>query len=148
MVQQQKELRKQAQDLLLKFGLRKTGCRIDVLELFLQNSYALSHADLEKLLGNNHDRVTLYRTLHSFKEQGLLHSIHDVSGAVKYALCKEACSLHQHHDNHIHFNCSSCGQTFCLNEVLIPATALPEGYQIDSLHFSAQGTCKFCTTAP
>ncbi|MFD2512991.1 Fur family transcriptional regulator [Pontibacter locisalis] len=148
MAQQQKELRKQAQDLLLKFNLRKTGCRIDVLELFLQNHFALSHSDLEKLLGDDYDRVTLYRTLHSFKEQGLVHSINDVSGSVKYALCREVCSNHQHHDNHLHFNCTRCGQTFCLDEVVIPATVLPEGYQIDSLHFSAQGICKSCNATP
>lgn len=147
MIQRQNELRKQAQDLLLKFGLRKTGCRLKVLELMLQNLFALSHSDLEKLIGEDYDRVTLYRTLYSFKERGLVHSINDVSGAVKYALCKEACSTHQHHDNHLHFNCSRCGQTFCLNEVLIPATALPDGYQIESLHFSAQGVCKHCSMA-
>lgn len=146
MAQQQKKILKQAQDLLLKFNLRKTGCRTEVLELFLQNQFALSHSDLEKQLGDDYDRVTLYRSLHSFKEQGLVHSINDVSSSVKYALCKEACSLHQHHDNHTHFNCSRCGQTFCLEEVLIPAPALPEGFQIESLHFSAQGICNYCNT--
>ncbi|WP_347157275.1 Fur family transcriptional regulator [Pontibacter chitinilyticus] len=132
------------QTILHTYGLRKTGCRQDVLGLFLANPFALAHADLERLLGERYDRVTLYRTLYAFEEQGLLHSINDVSGAVKYALCQEACSPHQHHDNHIHFNCTSCGQTFCLNDVAIPPLPLPEGYQVNSLHFSAQGICKAC----
>ncbi|MDX5422701.1 MAG: transcriptional repressor [Hymenobacteraceae bacterium] len=115
------------------------------MQLFLENNYALAHADLEKILGNRYDRVTIYRTLYSFEEKGLLHSINDVSGAVKFALCQEACSQHQHHDNHIHFNCTSCGQTFCLNDVHVPALALPTGYQVESLHYSAQGVCKNCS---
>ncbi|GAB3826510.1 Fur family transcriptional regulator [Pontibacter rugosus] len=137
-----------AQKLLLDYGLRKTGCRQEVLRQFLQNDFALSHADLEKLIGDRYDRVTIYRTLYSFEEKGLIHSINDVSGAVKFALCQEeACSQQHHHDNHIHFNCTSCGQTFCLNEVNIPAISLPNAYKVERLHFSAQGTCKDCDKA-
>ena len=135
---------KKAQTLLQSYGLRKTGCRLDVLDLFLANQFALAHADLERLLHDRYDRVTIYRTLYAFEEKGLLHSINDVSGGVKYALCQEACSQHQHHDNHIHFNCTACGQTICINEVAIPALLLPNGYQVNSLHFSAQGICKSC----
>lgn len=136
-----------AQKLLSEYGLRKTGCRLDVLELFLANGHALAHSDIERMFGDRYDRVTIYRTLHSFEEKGLLHSINDVSGAVKYALCHEACSQHQHQDNHIHFNCTTCGQTFCLNEVLIPHLTLPAGYQVSSLQFSAQGICRTCAAS-
>lgn len=137
----------QAQELLQQYALRKTSCRLEVLALLLQNNYALAHSDIEKQLGDRYDRVTLYRTLHSFEEMGLVHSINDISGAVKYALCQEACDQHQHLDNHIHFNCTSCNQTFCLNEVHVPAPALPAGYRVQSLHFSAQGICGACTGA-
>ncbi|WP_018476713.1 Fur family transcriptional regulator [Pontibacter roseus] len=130
-----------------KYGLRKTNCRTDVLNLFLENKHALAHAAIEQQLGKQYDRVTLYRTLHSFEEKGLLHSINDGSGAVKYALCKEACNQHQHHDNHIHFSCTSCGQTYCINEVHIPALRMPAGYQVRELHFSAQGICSSCSKA-
>ncbi|AKD03032.1 transcriptional repressor [Pontibacter korlensis] len=135
-----------AQQLLSEYGLRKTGCRLEVLRQFMQNDFALSHAELEKLIGNSYDRVTIYRTLYSFEEKGLIHSINDVAGSVKFALCKaDACSQHQHQDNHIHFNCTSCGQTFCLNEVNIPMLVLPEGYKAERLHFSAEGVCKGCS---
>jgi Fur family transcriptional regulator, ferric uptake regulator len=134
-----------AQELLEEYGLRKTGCRLEVLQRFLEQDFALSHADLERLMGESYDRVTIYRTLYSFEEKGLIHSINDVSGAIKFALCKtDTCSLQKHQDNHIHFNCTSCGQTYCLNEVHIPSMALPQGYTADRLHFSAEGTCKGC----
>lgn len=134
------------QQLLLDYGLRKTGCRQEVLRQLLLNSCALSHADLEKLIGDRYDRVTIYRTLYSFEEKGLIHSINDVSGAVKFALCQqESCAKQHHHDNHIHFSCTTCGQTFCLNDTNIPPIALPQGYQVEQLHFSAQGICKSCS---
>lgn len=147
MIQYNRENRKQAQILLLQYGLRKTSCRMAVLELFMQHEFALSHNDLERMLDDEYDRVTLYRTLYSFKDKGLVHIIYDVNGVLKYALCKEACTLHKHQDNHIHFTCSTCNQTFCLNEVLIPATVLPEGYHIESLHYSAKGICRACNAA-
>mgnify|MGYP005751653251 CR=1 FL=1 len=129
------------------YGLRKTKCRTDVLNLFIENNHALAHAAIEQQLGKQYDRVTLYRTLHSFEEKGLLHSINDGSGAVKYALCKEACNQHQHHDNHIHFSCTECSQTYCINEVHIPPLLMPDGYQVKEMNFSAQGICKSCSKA-
>ncbi|WP_276497621.1 Fur family transcriptional regulator [Pontibacter litorisediminis] len=135
-----------AQALLEGYGLRKTGCRLEVLHQFLEHDFALSHADLEKVLGHTYDRVTIYRTLYSFEEKGLIHSINDVSGAVKFAICKDdTCSQDKHQENHIHFNCNTCGQTFCLNEVGIPRLTLPNGYTADRLHFSAEGVCKGCS---
>jgi Fur family transcriptional regulator, ferric uptake regulator len=135
------------QQIIHTYGLRKTKCRTDVLSLFLENTHALAHAAIEQQLGKQYDRVTLYRTLHSFEEKGLLHSINDGSGAVKYALCKEACTQHRHLDNHVHFSCTACGQTYCINEVHIPQLRMPEGYQVQELHFSAQGICRSCSKA-
>ena len=129
-----------AVELLEQYSLRKTSCRLEVLALLLNNKSALAHSDIEKHLGDKFDRVTLYRTLHSFDETGLVHSIKDMSGAVKYALSQKA----QHHDNHVHFNCTACGQTFCLNEIGVPSLPLPTGYKVQSLHFSAQGVCSTC----
>jgi Fur family transcriptional regulator, ferric uptake regulator len=132
------------QQMLQAYGLRKTKCRTDVLRLFLDNRHALTHADIEHQLGELYDRVTLYRTLHAFEEHRLLHSIKDGSVAIKYALCKEACSQYQHHDNHIHFSCQVCGQTYCLNEVYLPSLRMPAGYQVSEMQFSAQGVCDRC----
>ncbi|QCR23688.1 Fur family transcriptional regulator [Pontibacter sp. SGAir0037] len=133
------------QKILVENGLRKTNCRQDILAVFLNHTHALAHADLEQMLGDRYDRVTLYRTLHTFEEKGLVHSINDVNGAVKYALCEQPCNEHHHQDNHIHFSCTNCNQTVCINELLIPELKLPEGYKVSSLHFSAQGVCKACS---
>ncbi|PRY10597.1 Fur family ferric uptake transcriptional regulator [Pontibacter ummariensis] len=133
----------EALELLQRYSLRKTSCRLEVLDLLLHHNFALAHSDLEKQLGDKYDRVTLYRTLHAFEAKGVVHSINDISGAVKYALSQEACDQHQHH-NHIHFSCTACGQTFCLNEVPVPTLSLPTDFDVERLHLSAQGTCKAC----
>lgn len=143
-MQQQKELRRKAQDLLLKYGLRKTSCRVSVLALLMQHNYALAHADLEKQLGSDYDRVTLYRTLYAFKEQGLVHSITDRNGIMKYALCRDVCNHLQHQHDHVHFCCCKCGQTYCLDEVRLGPIILPEGYLAGDVQFSVQGICKQC----
>ena len=125
--------------------IRPTEKRLAILSAFQQNNYAMSHADLERELGVNCDRVTIYRTLETFENNGLIHKIVDDSPVTKYALCHpEDCSAHQHNDQHLHFQCRRCGHTFCLPLIKIPEVDLPEGYQLDSLSMVAEGLCKPC----
>lgn len=131
-------------ELLEKHKLKKTTTRMDILRLYLSQSHALSHSDLEQALGSDFDRVTLYRTLHTFEEKGIIHKVPDDSGATKYALCAEACSEHHHHDEHIHFSCTKCGNTYCLDHYPIPKIQLPEEFKTESLHLYAKGICRKC----
>ena len=89
------------QEILDKQELRKTPARQSVLGFFLKQTFAIGHSTLEKEL-STFDRVTLYRTLASFEEKGIIHKILDDSGVVKYALCS-SCDSHHHHDEHVHF---------------------------------------------
>ena len=85
-------------DTLLKdFNLRSTPNRQEILHLFLRKNYALSHGDIEKEIDNSLDRVTVYRTLKTFLDKGLIHKVLDDEGALKYALCNEACTTAGHH---------------------------------------------------
>ena len=98
--------------------LRKTDLRKNVLEIFLFNrGKALSNSDLEIELESS-DRITLYRTLCSFEERGLIHQATDSSVTNKYALCDESCSIRIHNDKHAHFHCEKCGETICLYHAL------------------------------
>ena len=107
----------------------------------------MAHAELEESIGTEFDRVTIYRTLKSFEEQGLVHRVLDDSGTAKYALCQHDHSeVQKHHDHHIHFNCVSCGHTYCLDNIPIPEIKLPTSYQLQKLDFLAQGICQKCTT--
>ena len=129
--------------LLRNNQLSITGTRKKILELFLITPGALAHADIEKRTGGI-DRVTVYRTLQSFLEKGIIHAIPTSDNAIRYALCKENCSEGHHHDNHVHFVCTVCGNTSCLEDVTIPDVKLPSGFKPDNAQMVVNGTCKNC----
>lgn len=136
-------MRDQIYSILKKNLLSVTGSRKKILELFLQSNGALAHADIEKGSGEKFDRVTIYRTLQSFLNKGIIHSIPSADNTVRYALCKE-CTEESHHDDHIHFLCKECGTTTCLEEVHIPSIVLPKGFKSERIEMVVSGTCKEC----
>lgn len=129
--------------ILKDFKLRSTPSRASILEAFLNHDFALSHGDVEKEVPATFDRVTVYRTLKTFLDKGLIHKVLDDEGGIKYALCNEACSTAHHHHDHVHFKCTQCGQTNCL-QIEIPGIKLPKGYQPKELNLLIQGVCDKC----
>ncbi|TAF95937.1 MAG: transcriptional repressor [Cytophagia bacterium] len=132
-----------AHQTLKTYDLRHTGCREAILMAFYEQPTALSHGHLEELLPNLYDRVTIYRTLKTFVEKGIVHKVLDEDG-IRYALCKTACSHQHHHHDHVHFKCVACGQTTCLETIVIPQIALPNGYKSQEINLLVQGTCLSC----
>ena len=63
------------EDVLKKNQLSVTDGRKKILELFLNSEGALAHADIEEKTGETFDRVTVYRTLNTFVEKGIIHHI-------------------------------------------------------------------------
>jgi len=130
--------------LLKKNRLSVTDSRLQVLQLFYKNEGALAHADIEKKYGDKMDRVTIYRTLQTFEEKGMIHTIPTSDNSVKYALCKEACAHGHHHDNHVHFVCDHCTKTICLDDVLVPEVKLPRGFKPTRSNMVVNGLCDEC----
>lgn len=134
-----------AHALLKEFRLRSTHSRLDIVNLFIGQPHALSYTDIERQFAPLYDRVTVYRTLKTFLDKGMIHKVLDDTGALKYALCSGACSAHGHQHNHVHFKCSRCGQTNCLETVEIPPVSLPQGYLPTELNLLVQGVCQTCS---
>lgn len=134
----------QIRDLLRKHQLSITDSRTRILELFLQSRSALAHNDIERLTGVHFDRVTVYRTLQTFLEKGIIHTIASKDPNIKYALCKDDCEAGHHHDRHVHFVCKECGDTLCLDDVGIPDIKLPKGYQSTNVEVVVSGMCASC----
>ncbi len=132
--------------ILKRNQLSVTGSRTRILELFLSKNGALAHADIERKAGEKFDRVTVYRTLQSFLDKGIIHSIPTADNSVRYALCKDDCTEGHHHDNHIHFVCRNCGVTTCLDDVLIPSVELPKGFKAQQIEMVVSGNCKDCSS--
>ena len=130
-------------DILHRRQLSSTESRRKILTLFLNTEDALTHGDIEKEVGEKYDRVTIYRTLQTFEEKGIIHSIPTADNSIKYALCKE-CEEGHHHDDHVHFICTACDKTICLDDVVSPKIDLPRGYVAENVQVVIQGVCKEC----
>lgn len=130
--------------ILKRNNLSVTGSREKILTLFLNEEGALSHSDIEKKAGEKFDRVTVYRTLQTFTDKGIIHTIPTADNSILYALCKDNCSQGHHHDHHVHFICDKCQQTFCLDSVVTPELKLPQGYSTNHIEVVAKGVCKKC----
>ena len=126
-------------------GLKSTAVRESVLQLFLNSDKALSSSDITEQLKIRFDRVTVFRTLNTFEEQGLIHSIPTEKGSSVYAVCEESCYKHHHTDNHFHFVCSNCGGIYCLNESPTISPLLPKGFRLDSFSLIIKGACSNCS---
>jgi Fur family ferric uptake transcriptional regulator len=131
-------------DILKKNQLSITDSRIKILELFLKSPGALAHADIEKNTGENFDRVTVYRTLQTFTEKGIIHNIPTTDNSILYALCKHDCEAGHHHDNHVHFICTQCNKTICLDDVTVPEVKLPKGFTPEMAEMVVKGVCDDC----
>lgn len=130
-------------DILRRKHLSVTDSRKKILSLFLSSKDALAHGDIEKKAGEKFDRVTVYRTLQTFVEKGIIHTIPTADNSIRYALCKE-CEEGHHHDEHVHFVCSNCGRTICLDDVVSPKIELPQGYVAQEVQVVINGVCKDC----
>lgn len=136
--------KKDPETLLKDHGLKVTNQRTEVLKAFLNKKKVLSLSNLLQTLGDSFDRITLYRTLNTFEEHGLIHKIPDKSGSASYALCRHDSVHHQHVDNHIHFKCEDCDRTYCLEEVLIPLIKLNPKLKPLKYNFLIEGICERC----
>lgn len=135
------------QELLRGHDIRHTDGRVAILEHFDQMGHALSQPDLEKALGDQYDRVTIYRTLTLYLDKGILHKVLDDSGAMKYALCPDACDAHDHRHEHVHFKCTRCGNTNCIEDLEVPMITLPQGYTLLEANLLLSGICRQCNQA-
>jgi len=131
--------------LLKNKKLRFTAFRKEVLDVFLNTPNAVSIGDIEERL-KQFDRITLYRTIKSFTEKGLIHEIVMPGDIKKLALCPAECSSvnHVHTGQHIHFRCKMCENIFCLDLHEFPEINIPK-FKVDSIEIQGSGICNVCS---
>lgn len=134
----------QSIDILKKSGLSITEGRKIILDLFATSTGALAHADIESQTSVAFDRVTVYRTLQTFVENGIIHQIPTTDNTILYALCKDNCEAGHHHDEHVHFICNDCDITTCLDNVTVPSIKLPKGFKPLQTAMVVKGICNDC----
>ncbi|MDR1681475.1 MAG: transcriptional repressor [Prevotellaceae bacterium] len=121
---------------------RNTKTKQMVMDVLDNASTALSHDDIGARLGGTMDRVTLYRILQSFCEDGKVHRIFGNNGKTYYARCR-GCVAGAHHDNHPHFRCLRCEAITCIERPLA-AQPLPAGYRAAAATALIVGYCPEC----
>ena len=135
-----KDLEKQ----LEKRKIKPTAMRLLVLDFIKTHDHAISLKELENGLEST-DRVTLFRTLKTFEEHKIVHSIDDGAGSLKYAICNDTCECDYPQDIHVHFYCKNCDETQCLPKVVVPPMSLPIGFSAEEANVVVKGVCDKCT---
>lgn len=125
-------------------GVRPTAMRLLVFQHLAKSKVASTLSDIENTFAKA-DRTTLFRTLKTFEQKGVVHQIDDGSGIMKYALCEEGCKCELERDLHLHFHCTNCGDTVCLTEQKIPHINLPEGFIAEDANLVLKGICDNCS---
>lgn len=130
-----------ASNIIKNCGLRLTSSRKKIINILIESQSALSEVDLEKQLASICDRTTIYRTLNTLLENGLVHKLVDTDGSNKYVLNKNSA---QPNDDHIHFKCNECGTVECLENFPEQHLHLPNGYKKLYTNFVVVGVCDHC----
>ena len=135
-------MNKEIDNQLISRNIKPTAMRQLVLRVLMEQNVATSLLDLERKF-ERADKATLYRTLKTFEEKKLIHSIIDGSGSVKYALCHKSCECTAY-ESHVHFYCVKCKHTYCLDELPIPSFQLPKDFSLESMDMVVKGVCSNC----
>lgn len=131
------------EQLLKHKNIKSTAMRNMVLQYFLETDIAIDLKNLETHFYFS-DKTTLFRTIKTFQEKGLIHAIKDGSNTTKYALCSEQCTSDNHIDIHPHFYCEKCKQTTCLRLVSLPILSIGNDFTIHSTELIIKGICNKC----
>ena len=123
-------------------NLRATELRVALLEIISNLGRAVSHQEIQNSL-IKFDRITLYRTLNTFIERGILHKIILEDNKNFYALCNLECTTDKHQHQHIHFLCNQCKEVSCL-ESKEPIELGISNHLVDEIEITASGICQDC----
>ena len=121
---------------------RSTKTKQLVIDALRSCDFALCNEDIEKKLPDRVDRVTVYRILQGFYDDGKVHKIIGDDGKTYYSLCRH-CSEEHHRDDHPHFRCTGCNTITCVDATL-PTQQLPEGYNVSTVTTFLTGLCVKC----
>jgi Fe2+ or Zn2+ uptake regulation protein len=135
-------LKEKVDRLLDSAKLKKTLPRRTVLEVLLNAAHPQTADEIGLAMGKARpNKVTVYRTLESMVDAGLVHKAFVEERSQHYELA-DKCTEHQCHP---HFVCTDCGQTRCLPETSVPmATTPPAGFIIHRQQVRLEGLCPEC----
>jgi len=129
-------------ELLKKRNLKATGTRLDLLLKMQKHGSAISHSSIQKQM-NPINRVTLYRTINTLKDKGIIHEAFQEKNEIYYAICGTNCEEHCHHHEHIHFKCLKCEEISCKDLDQHFNISIPN-HEIHNISVQVDGVCDEC----
>jgi len=135
-------LRDKARQMLKDARLYCTEPRLAILQVLMQTARPLRQDQIaEQLPLRTLNKVTVYRTLESLIEVGLVHRAFTYQRAWHFELANH-CTEHQCHP---HFTCTNCGVTHCLMDILLPmAKVSQKGFVVSRQQVRLEGLCPAC----
>lgn len=132
----------QAREMLKAAKLYCTAGRMAILRVLIKENKPLNQMQIARRLGKEcFDKVTIYRTLESLSEVGLVHKAFIEKRAWHFELAHN-CTKSQCHP---HFTCMRCGDTHCLTEMALPMAVSPHrGFIIYRQQVRLEGLCPAC----
>jgi Fur family ferric uptake transcriptional regulator len=126
--------------ILKENGLKITQNRLDVLSVFLDSQKAFSLLDLEHIYKYQHDRYSIFRSLQTYYEKGIIEKFCNTTGTSVYTL------------NHNSPNCNGKSHyKFKDCETVVSLPNLPQEYlellgknKIESMNLVIEGICEKC----
>jgi Fur family transcriptional regulator, ferric uptake regulator len=132
-----------ADEMLREAGLYSTHARISIVEALLESGHPMDKREIAAHLGKKGpDEVTIYRTLESLCNKGLVHKVFAEGRSGRYEMAHNC----GHVQCHPHFTCRRCGVTECLTGVTIPlAKGLRKGFKLLRQQVRLEGICPACS---
>jgi Fur family ferric uptake transcriptional regulator len=148
--------RDKARQVLKDASLYCTEARIAILQVLMQAARPLRQDQIAAQLARDPtqrgisplgaplralNKVTVYRTLESLIDVGLVHRAFTYKRAWYFELA-DHCTEHQCHP---HFTCTNCGVTHCLTDILLPlAKVSQKGFVVNRQQVRLEGLCPAC----
>lgn len=129
-------------EILKHAGVRITRWREVVLGLLLESGSPMSHAEINAALAEPLDKVTLYRTLQTLTEAGIVHQVQGLDGAWRF--CAHDIKAEGCPGGHPHFLCLECGKMTCFSDQNIPRVEVPQGVKVEGKQLVVYGRCADC----
>jgi len=131
-----------ARHILKEAGLYCTEARVAILKVLMEAIGPLSQDQISgQLESRTLNKVTVYRTLESLAEAGLVHRAFMEDRAWHFELA-DHCTEHQCHP---HFTCTRCGVTQCMTDITLPMAVIPrKGFVITRQQVRLEGLCPAC----
>lgn len=135
-------LEKKAKDMLKSASLYCTKSRIAILMVLMKAKSPLNQDQIsQQSAGTHFDKVTIYRTLESLLEVGLVHKAFTAERTWHFELAHN-CTEKQCHP---HFTCTNCGNTHCMMDISLPMAKSPhKGFIIQHQAVRLEGLCPAC----